>query len=273
MTQLLGYICSDSSLTPYALKEVRREAWAQSSTPWAATGFGWIQESRTLLRKHPHHGDPVDMLGLMADMSARSLVGHMSQDTNGGVDSLDLQPFRFRQWVYAQTGSLPQLDTYRSDMLAETPDYLRRGVRGSTDAELIFLRFYHHMCENGALARGDLHSEKIASALATTLSEAQSYRRSGDEEVFGLNIVAATERFMVAARTGPAMHLRMFAGMKHPTEEPLFAGHRPKTVEHPQFRAAFLASGLQPTKGDWRELAPNTITWVDSEWKTQTTSF
>ncbi|AWV87802.1 class II glutamine amidotransferase [Bradymonas sediminis] len=273
MTQLLGYICSNSSLTAHAVNTVRREAWPEQATPWAATGFGWIQESRTLLRKHPHHGAPVDMLGLMADVSARSLVGHMSQNTNGGVDSLDLQPFRFRKWVYAQTGKIPQFESYRSDMLAETPDYLRRGVRGNTAAELLFLRFYHHMCENGALARGGVHGELIASALAETLSEAQRYRASQDEESLGLNIVAATERFLIAARTGPAMHMRLFKGMKHPAEEPLFAGHRPKTVEHPKFRAAFLASGLQPTQGDWRELAPQTITWVDPTWQTQVLPF
>lgn len=273
MTQLLGYICSDSSLTPHAVDAVRDEAWPSSSPPWAATGFGWLQESRTLLRKHPHHGDPVDMLGLMADMSARSLVGHMSQDTNGGMDSLDLQPFRFRQWVYAQSGKIPQFDTYRSDMLAETPDYLRRGVRGNTAAELLFLRFYHHMCENGALAQGGVRGNLIANALAVTLTEARRYQGADDEGSLGLNIVAATERFLLAARTGPAMHLRLFEGMKHPAEDPLFAGHRPKTIEHPQFRAAFLASGLQPREGDWRELEADTITWVDRDWQTETLSF
>lgn len=270
MTHLLGYICSDSSLTPYAVDKVRREAWAEPAKPWSATGFGWLQESRTLLRKHPHHGTSVDMLGLMADMSARSLVGHMSQKTNGGVDSLDLQPFRFRKWVYAQTGRIPEFDAYRSDMLAETPDYLRRGVRGNTAAELLFLRFYHHMCEKNALARGGVHGEAIANALAKTLDEVQSYRSTGSDESLGVNIVAATERFLMAARTGPAIHLRLFEGMNHPAEDPLFAGHRPKTVEHPQFRAAFLASGLQPTQGAWHELPANSITWIDRDWQRQT---
>lgn len=270
MTHLLGYICSDSSLTPYAVQAVRREAWPQSAAPWTATGFGWLQESRTLLRKHPHHGAPVDMLGLMADISARALVGHMSQDTHGGVDSLDLQPFRFRKWVFAQTGQLPEAETYRAQMLAETPDYLRRGVQGNTGAEILFLRFYHYMCENGALAQNRVRGEAVASALSETLAEAERYRAPEDDAPLGLNIIAATERFMVAARTGAAMHLRRFEGMSHPAEEPLFAGHRPKTISHPQFRAAFVASGLEPAQGDWQELEKNAITWVDPDWQTQT---
>jgi len=270
MTHLLGYICSNSSLTPYAIETVRQEAWPHRATPWAASGFGWLQESRTLLQKHPHHGAPVDMLGLMADISARALVGHMSQDTNGGVDSLDLQPFRFRKWVYAQSGQIPQFETYRSEMLAETPDYLRRGIHGSTAAELLFLRFYHHMCENGSLAQNGVRGEAVARALAETLREAQRHQAPGDSGELGLNIIAVTERFMVVARTGPPMHLRRFEGMKHPAEEPLFAGHRPKTISHPQFRAAFVASGLQPAQGDWQELEKNAITWVDPDWRTQT---
>lgn len=270
MTHLLGYICSNSSLTPYAIESIRDEAWPQSAAPWAASGFGWLQESRTLLQKHPHHGAPVDMLGLMADISARALVGHMSRDTNGGVDSLDLQPFRFRKWVYAQTGQLPQFETYRQELLAETPDYLRRGIHGSTAAELLFLRFYHHMSENGALAANGVHGEAVAHALADTLAEARRHASPQDSTDLGLNIIAVTERFMVAARTGAPMHLRRFEGIKHPAEEPLFAGHRPKTISHPQFRATFVASGLEPTAGDWRELEKNAITWVDADGQPQT---
>jgi glutamine amidotransferase len=273
MSRLLGYICSDDSLTPYAIDAVRREAWQEPAKSWAATGFGWVQESRTLLRKHPSNGDPVDMLGLLADVPARALVGHMSDNADVAVDSLDLQPFRFRKWVFAQTGAVPEFDAYRAELLADTPDHLRRGIQGNSAAEVVFHRFYHSMCRNRALVQGRAHGELVARALASTIDEIRRHaKNAGHEGSMGLNIVAATERLIVAARTGSELHVRVFEGIEQPGEEPLFAGHRPKKVEHPHFRAAFLAGGLAPSEGPWSEIEADSVAWIDESWQPRNAS-
>lgn len=268
MAQLLGYLCSDDSLTAYAAAQVRQEAWQEPAHPWGATGLGWTQEGRTLLRKHPNPGEPVDMLGLLADVPARALVGHMSEQAHTPNDALDLQPFRFRQWIYAQTGEAPGFEHYRAAMLARTPDHLRRGIRGQSDAEVLFHRFYHWMCEHRALSPEGASGSRVARALGALVAElSQNASEAGHEGALGLNIVAATERLLIAACTGAPLYLRQFQGIEQPGEEPLFAGHRTRKIQRPHFRAAFLASGLNPVDGPWQRLEPGTISWVDATWQ------
>lgn len=274
MSRLLGYMCNDDSLTPYAMGEVAQEAWGEQ-TSLATLGFGWVQESRTLLRKHPSQGhDPVDVLGLLADVPARSIIGHMRYETEGKVDTLDLQPFRFRKWVFAQTGTVPFFEEYRDELVADIPDHIRRNIQGKTDAEVVFHRFYHWMKKTRALAGSRPKGGLAARALAATLDEIeQRSQAAGHEGPIDLNVVAATERLVLTARQGDAIQLRLFRGLEQPGEEPLFAGHRPKTIEHPHYRAVFLASGLAPTDGDWAEVQPRSVAWVDGNWQIENAGF
>ncbi len=272
MSRLLGYMCSDDSLTPYAMGEVRREAWGDEAAPLATLGFGWVQESRTLLRKHPSDTqEPVDVLGLLADVPARTIVGHARDPDDGTVDALDLQPFRFRKWVFAQSGSAPEFEGYRDALLGAIPDHIRRNIKGKTDAEVILHFFYHRMKENGALSGGRASARLAAQALAATLAEVEQHaHRVGHEGPISIDIVAATERLLVCGRTGEAIHYRIFRGIEQPGEEPLFAGHRPKKIQHPHFRGVFLASHLQPGADHWSEVPAHNVAWIDGDWEPHT---
>lgn len=269
MSRLLGYMCSDDSLTPYAMDEVRQEAWVDEANLPATLGFGWVQESRTLLRKHPSQAaEPIDVLGLLADLPARALVGHMRDHLGGAIDTLDLQPFRFRKWVFSQTGHAPLFEEYRDELVADIPDHIRRNIQGKTDAEVVFHRFYHWMKKKGALATPRPTGRLVAEAIAATLDEIETRaRQAGHEGPVSLDLVAASERLVVAARTGDPIHYRMFDGIEHAAEEPLFAGHRPKKVQHPHFKAVFLASNLAPEADGWEEVGERSVMWVDGSWE------
>lgn len=274
MSRLLGYMCSDDSLTPYATDEVRRQAWLDEASQAATLGFGWVQESRTLLRKHPSQSnDPVDVLGLLADIPARSIVGHMRENPDAAVDALDLQPFRFRKWVYAQSGNVPRMEAFRDELVAETPDHIRRNIAGKTGAEVVFHRFYYWLKEYNALVPSRLQGERAARAVAATLDEMERRAHEvGFEGPLSVDLVAATERLVVAARLGDPVHYRVFDGIEQPSEEPLFAGHRPKKIKHPHFRGVFVGSNIHPVTDDWRELAERSVMWIDGTWEAKTAS-
>jgi glutamine amidotransferase len=259
------------------MQEVREEAWSDEANHPASLGFGWVQESRTLLRKHPSEGDdPVDVLGLLADIPARSIIGHMNvgdtrETLDDAIDSLDLQPFRFRKWIYAQASQAPLFEEYRDELIADIPDHIRRNIKGKTDAEVIFHRLYHWMKKNGALSTGRAKSGKVGKAVAATLAEIEERSHAaGHEGPVCLNLVAATERLVVAARLGDPIHYKMVRGIEQPGEEPLFAGHRPKKIEHPHYKGFFVASKLEPTTDAWKELPERHVLWVDDSWEVQT---
>ncbi len=272
MSRLLGYMCSDDSLTPYAMSEVRQQAWLQEANLPATLGFGWVQESRTLLRKHPSQSsEPVDVLGLLADIPARAIVGHMREELDGAVDTLDLQPFRLRKWVYSQSGQVPRLEEFRDDLITEIPDHIRRNIAGKTGAEVVFHRFYHWMKKKGALGPSRGRGRLVAEAMAATLDEFERRaHQSGHEGPLSIDIVAATERLVVVARMGDPVHYRVFKGIEQPGGEPLFAGHRPKKIEHPHFKGVFLGSKLAPEADGWEELPERSVMWVDESWEAKT---
>lgn len=273
-SRLLAYMCSDDSLTAHAMKEVQAEAWPQEPDRLATLGFGWVQESRTLLRKHPSQAaDSVDVLGLLCDIPARSIVGHMRAKNDNDVDTLDLQPFRFRKWVYAQSGEVPCFDEYRAEVVEGIPDHIRRSIQGKTDAEVVFHSFYNHMKQAGALSAGKPRGPRAGEALAETVVEMeQRAREAGHEGPIGVNLVGATERLVVAARLGEPIFYKVFDGVEQPGEDPLFAGHRPKKIQHPHFKGVFVASGLEPKAGEWHELAERELLWIDDSWEPHTLS-
>lgn len=274
MSRLLGYMCSDDTLTPYAMREVQQEAWPTDEEQVETLGFGWLQESRTLLRKHPSRGDdPVNVLGLLCDIPARTLVGHLAREVEATRDTLDLQPFRFRKWLFTQCGSVPGLAEFQEDIVADMPDHIRRNIQGQNDAEVVFHRLYQRMSEREAFDGGRADGPKVVDALADTLEEfdERSYE-AGSEEPLRLNLMAATERFLVAARLDTPVHYKVFDGIDQPGEEPLFAGHRPRRIEHPHFDGAFVASGLKPENDQWRELGQGEILWIDDSWQAHTRS-
>jgi predicted glutamine amidotransferase len=256
------------------MQEVRKEAWTDEANHPESLGFGWIQESRTLLRKHPTEGDDaVDVLGLLADIPARAIVGHMRGELNGASDSLDLQPFRFQKWVYAQTGSAPHFESCREDLVADIPDHIRRNIQGKTDAEVIFHRLYDLMKKSGALVTARAQAGLVGQAVAATLDEIeQRCHAAGHEGPLTINLVAASERMVVAARLGEPIHYKMYRGIEQPGEEPLFAGHRPKKIQHPHFNGVFLASNLDPKAEGWNELPERHVLWVDQSWEAKTAS-
>lgn len=271
MSRLLGYMCNDDSLTPCAMQEIGHQILSDTTRELAALGFGWVQEARTLLRKHPSaDSKPVDVLGLLSDIPARAIVGHMQQKINGRVDTLDLQPFRFRKWVFSQTGSVANFAEFRDELIADIPDHIRRNIQGKTQAEVVFHRFYHWMKKLGALAAPHENGRQVAQALAKTLEEVeQRARQAGLEGPVEIDVVAATEKLMLCARTGDPLYYRLFEGVEEPADEPLFAGHRPKRHEHPHFRGVFLTSAgdAAPADEDWQELSQRHVAWVDRSWE------
>ena len=59
----------------------------------------------------------VDVAKVAGDVRADLLVGHVRSATVGGLRTENTHPFRYRQWLFAQTGTLPSFDAIR-DRLA-----------------------------------------------------------------------------------------------------------------------------------------------------------
>jgi len=273
MSRLLGYICSDDTLTHTVLEEVADELRLGDGNEKIGRGFGWVREGRTLLRKQPPQGATRGELGsYVSDIPAREIVGFECDPDSEAVDTMDLQPFSFRTWVYAQDGDLDSLEEHRDEILEEIPDHVRRNIDGESIEELCFHVFLDELHDRGGFGASQSDPERCASALVEAvvrIEERLDGNRSTDG-IFDTDIVAISERLLLAVAGSESLYYQKFEGIEEEVDESLFAGHRPQTEKHPRFRAVLVTNGLQNSGNAWERLPPRHLMWVNPDWEIRT---
>lgn len=260
MARLIAYLCNDDNLTPVALRGIRDGVQLPTTGESSGFGFGWLQDGRSLLRTTPKPAPASPaLLDMMADIRARSLVGYVRDPSDEAADTLNLQPFRFRRWVFAHGGEDAGLTDTHEQLLSSVPGFVAGNVKGTTSSEVfghIFLgRLHEHNLLDGRI---DRHG--CATALIEAVRTIQM-----EAAVADLGVVAVSDRMIVAGGIGHPMHYLEVRGLSHTREEPLFAGHKPKPTSHPTFKAVFVTDA--PTDGeDWQEVPDGHVLWVDRDW-------
>ena len=89
-------------------------------------------------------------------MRADLVVGHVRHATIGALRTENTHPFRYRQWLFAQTGTVSEFDQVRERLIASVPEFLRSGIRGETDAEVVFHVFLSFLHDAGRLNDGQV---------------------------------------------------------------------------------------------------------------------
>lgn len=275
MSIVIGYICSNNSLTPGVTELVRPDF--ESPEQQMAAGFGWIKENRSLLKKEPaQSGGHRDPLTLMSDIPSRSLVGHIETE-NRPVNTPELQPFGYRTWVYSQSGGGDGLEPIREQLSEAIPDHIFRNIEGQTMAEVVFHRFMTLLREHDGSTTPTNQVKMAATALADTcrgVKQLLSEETNGDDPEAGqMKICAASERILLAANTGQSpLYYRFVDGIEREQEEPLFSGHKPKRRSHPHFKAVFVSNAVAPSESEyhWKSLAKDEVLWVDRNWDVET---
>jgi glutamine amidotransferase len=169
--------------------------------PVSRWGFGYIQGGDVLLVRTPKGSAvPIDLAGPLADIVTDCVIAQAVNDTRfGGTDNTP--PFRFRRWLFAQTGA-PELDDIAPRLLEHVPEYLRRNLKGRTPAELIFHIFLAMLHDEGNIDDPNLPTGATRRALAATLrlveSELDKIGRDKATVGFG-NIALSNGRSMVVA--------------------------------------------------------------------------
>ena len=191
----------------------------------AGFGMGWIQDGRSLLRKNPRLApSDLDAPRLFADIPARAFVAAMRPPEDGVVTPKDLQPFRFRKWVWVQQGWPLALQDRREELVGQLSDSLARNLAGSGSDELLFHMFLDALRPRNVFRAPVAEGPPCAEALAEAVSRAGEQRGTDGEP---LQILTLTERLLLGLCLDAPLHLRLIRGLTVKPERPLFAGHRP----------------------------------------------
>jgi glutamine amidotransferase len=206
--KLFACMCNQPQRLWAALAPVRSALVAEP--PISRWGLAYSQGGDVLLVRTPKASDkPIDLAGPLAEIATDCAIGQAMRDVGehslGGTDNTP--PFRFRRWMFAQTGRL-DLDTAAPRLLEHVPEYLRRNLRGRTPGELVFHVFLAMLHDEGAVDEPNVPVQATRRALAATIRlVAAELAKTGGTSTMG-NLVVSNGRSMVIARIDEPLRLR-----------------------------------------------------------------
>lgn len=210
--KLFACMCNQPQRLSAALAPVRAALVAQP--PVSRWGLGYIQGGDVLLVRTPKSSSaPVDLAAPLNELRTDCAIAQAVRDdksTLGGTDNTP--PFRFRRWMYAQSGLVDlasELGEFSPRLLEHIPEYLRRNIKGRTPAELIFHVFLSMLHDEGNIDDPNLPTPATRRALAATLRLVSAELDKAGKPGIGLgNVALSNGRSMVVAHLDEPLRLR-----------------------------------------------------------------
>jgi glutamine amidotransferase len=266
MARLFGMIGNRPDLGSRALAFESEPLRARSKGSPLGWGLGFYQGGEVLMRRRPIDDRPeIDVAKLAADVRADVVVGHVRSATVGGLRTENAHPFRYRQWLFAQTGTVGEFDQVRERLLGSVPEFLRSGIRGETDAEIVFHVFLSFLHDAGRL-EGASDAGLIREALRSSVAVIDGMTSEVGAPPAEINIIATNGDVIVgvhriASIGDRSMRYRVFGGK---SDAELLIGDdlqlRRKTPELAGMHFTILASDFdEAPPARWKPVAQNAI--------------
>jgi predicted glutamine amidotransferase len=244
MARLFGLIGNRADLAGRVLASEKDALSVQARGGQLGWGVGFYQGGEVLMRRRPLDDHPsIDVAKVATDVRADLLVGHVRNATVGSLRTENTHPFRYRQWLFAMTGTLPSFDSIRERLTASVPEFLRSSIRGETDAEILFYVFLSFLHDAGRLNEAITPSPHVRDALRSCVAVVDGMAAEVGGEPAGVNLLASDGENIFALHRGAQMGYRVFAGKND--ADVLIGddlGLRRKTPELSQMHFTLLAS-------------------------------
>ncbi len=253
MARLLGVLGNRSDLTGRVLAFERDALRVRGGTS-VGWGLGFYQGGEVLIRRRPvDEREEIDLAQIGSDVRADIVVGHVRQATVGTLRTENTHPFRYRQWLYAQTGTVASFEQVRDRLLQSVPEFLRAGIRGDSDAEIVFQVFLSFLHDAGKLDDLIVDAAVVREALRGSLHLVDSISAEVGGGPADVNIVVSNGDIVVGVHrsTERKMAVRTLGGRDD--AEAIIgddAQLRRRTPELGQIQFALVASDFDSRDGE-----------------------
>lgn len=181
-------------------------------------GIGFYQGGDVLLRRRPNDDrSSLDVASLARDLRSDLIIGHVRAATVGSIRTENTHPFRYREWLFAHTGSIDSYGEIRNRLLESIPEFLRKDIRGDTDSEVLFHIVLSFLHDAGRLQDGGtIDARTVMGALASTASLVDNILGEvGGKAGFPLNAVLTNGELLAAIHRGGSGSDRMAYRIVH----------------------------------------------------------
>jgi predicted glutamine amidotransferase len=211
MARMFGFIGNRADLGARVLEANRSllKARRTDGEP-LGWGLGFYQAGEVLLRRRPiDDRAEIDLVEAAEDIRTDVMLGHVRRASVGALRTENTHPFRYRAWLFAQTGTIVGFDRLRSRLLESQPEFLRRNVRGETDSECFFYLFLSFLHDAGHLDDGHVQGDHVAAALRASIALVDRLSaEEGHPENTGDILVTNGEQLIAVNRTGTVVFRR-----------------------------------------------------------------
>jgi glutamine amidotransferase len=257
MARLFGIIGNRPDLAARVLAFEAESLRARSKGAPLGWGLGFYQGGEVLIRRRPIDERPeIDVAKLAGDVRADLVVGHVRHATVGALRTENTHPFRYRQWLFAQAGTVSEFEQVRERLVASVPEFLRSGIRGDTDAEVVFHVFLSFLHDAGRLNDGQVESSLVREALRSSLAVVDGMTAEVGVGAAKLNLMVSNGDQLIALhRSDAPMRLRALSGK---ADADLVIGDDPqlrrKIPELSRMHFSLAASDFEdaPPNGRWK---------------------
>jgi glutamine amidotransferase len=213
MARLFGLIGNRTDLAGRVLAFEADALRVQARGAPLGWGIGFYQGGEVLMRRRPiDDNTTIEISRVAGDVRADVVVGHVRNATIGALRTENTHPFRYRQWLFAQTGTLPSVDAVRERLVASVPEFLRSSIRGETDAEILFYVFLSFLHDAGRLNDTVIDPAHVRDALRSSVAVVDGMAAEVGGEPASINMIAADGETVYSLHCGAQMAHRTFSG-------------------------------------------------------------
>lgn len=253
MACLFGFIGNRSDLSPHVLKVDQHAFTCQTHGKATGWGLGFYQAGEVLLRRRPvDEHNVIDVTSLTQDVRTDVLIGHVGQPAFGEPSNRNAHPFRYRQWLFANSGTIAKFDNLRDRLISSIPDFLMRNVRGDTDGELLFHLFLSFLHDAGKLSDTTPASDVTPALRSTVALVDHLSSEEGAEDCGPVGVLASNGEYVVALTRGAKTAYRVVLG--HQDIEALLpedALRRSRLPDLARVRFTIIASDFEGLGRSW----------------------
>ncbi|MFH1130458.1 MAG: class II glutamine amidotransferase [Pseudomonadota bacterium] len=225
-------------------------------------GLGYYQNDQPLLKKQPKMAsDDLDFCAKMQNLRTKVSIGHVRPTTAQNLTSENTEPFRYRNWLFFNCGSIPNFDSIRANLLESVPEFMRRNILGSTDSEYLFQLFLAFLNDTGNLNDPRMPCAVAGQALTVTLKFLDHLVTEQKDDRPKIGCVATNGNVLVAVRHGVPVSIarqNSYLNVGLDIEE--------KPINYPHLKTVALVLGTEPqSPSGWEGIAENIVVSVDSD--------
>lgn len=211
MAHLLGLLSTHPEWIPCLLESQGEHLRVEEPPQPGGWGIGSYHQGEVLRRITPlDRSGPLDFRQLAHDVRSRVLVGHVRRASVAGPSPENTHPFRFRDWLFAHTGDVPEFERLRERLLQNVPEFLARNIAGQTDSEVLFHVILAHLHELEGLRHPDVGVDVVCEAIRRGIHEVDDTAAGGDGPPPSFSLVLTNGSVMAAACRSEPMCIAQF---------------------------------------------------------------